>query len=144
MFEVAIIVGPRSVAAQSLRVAFGSTPLSTAIRAVPAGSSRSEGGFAEGRYAAASLLDQYEKKDSRGKNYYQYELMVRSADGNEGGRHHIIKATVRPDISNHSFCDWHKQCHRAHSVVLIASTGLSKGGRHQLSPPRCVAEVVHP
>ena len=60
-----------------------------------AGESRSEGGFADGRYAAASLLDQYETKDSKGRNYYQYEVLVRSADGNEGGRHHIIKATVR-------------------------------------------------
>ena len=34
-------------------------------------------------------------KDSKGRNYYQYEVLVRSADGNEGGRHHIIKATVR-------------------------------------------------
>ena len=48
-----------------------------------AGSSRSEGGFADGRYAAASLLDFSEKKDSKGRNYYTYELLVRSADGDE-------------------------------------------------------------
>lgn len=61
------------------------------------GSSRSEGGFADGRYAAASLLDYSEKKDSKGRNYYTYELLVRSADGDEGGRHQVIKATVGSD-----------------------------------------------
>jgi len=61
------------------------------------GSSRSEGGFAEGRYAAASLLDYSEKKDSKGRNYYTYELLVRTADGDEGGRHQLIKSTVGSD-----------------------------------------------
>lgn len=61
------------------------------------GVSRSEGGFAEGRYAAASLLDVTENKDKKGTNYYQYELLVRSADGDEGGRHQLIKAAVGKD-----------------------------------------------
>jgi hypothetical protein len=62
-----------------------------------AGSSKSEGGFAEGRYAAASLLDYSEKKDKKGRNYYTYEVLVRTADGDEGGRHQVIKATVGSD-----------------------------------------------
>ena len=77
--------------------------MSTAARSIDhsrtAGSSRSEGGFAEGRYAAASLLDYSEKKDSKGRNYYTYELLVRTADGDEGGRHQLIKSTVRPSAS---------------------------------------------
>ena len=62
-----------------------------------AGLSKSEGGFAEGRYAAASLLDVSESKDKKGRNYYQYELLVRSADGDEGGRHQLVKSTVGSD-----------------------------------------------
>jgi hypothetical protein len=62
-----------------------------------AASSKSEGGFAEGRYAAASLLDQYSATDKKGKQYYQYEILVRSADDNEGGRHQLVKATVGSD-----------------------------------------------
>lgn len=61
------------------------------------GSSKSEGGFAEGRYAAGSLLDIGEKKDSKGKNYYKYQLLIRSADGDEGGRHQLVSATVGAD-----------------------------------------------
>lgn len=62
-----------------------------------AGSSRSEGGFADGRYAAGSLLDVTEKKDNKGKNYYKYQLLIRSADGDEGGRHQLVSATVGAD-----------------------------------------------
>jgi hypothetical protein len=52
------------------------------------GPSISEGGFAPGRYAAAAILDQKEVQKG-GKTYYQYELLTRTADGNEGGRHHL-------------------------------------------------------
>lgn len=61
------------------------------------GSSKSEGGFADGRYAAASLLDQEVVTDKKGKSYYSYELLVRSADGDEGGRHQLIKSAVGKD-----------------------------------------------
>jgi hypothetical protein len=57
------------------------------------GSSISEGGFADGRVSAAALLDQSEvTKD--GKVYYQYELLTRTADGNEGGRHQLFSVAV--------------------------------------------------
>lgn len=62
-----------------------------------AGSSRSEGGFADGRYAAASVLDVSTSKDKKGRGYYQYEVLVRSADGDEGGRHQLIKSCVGSD-----------------------------------------------
>lgn len=61
------------------------------------GSSRSEGGFADGRYAAASLLEQNLVGDKKGKQYYTYSILVRSADGDEGGRHQVIKAGVGAD-----------------------------------------------
>lgn len=61
------------------------------------GLSKSEGGFAEGRYAAASLLDVSQGKDKKGKNYYMYDLLVRSADGDEGGRHQLVKGAVGSD-----------------------------------------------
>merc|ERR1711998_486348 len=43
--------------------------------------------------AAASLLgvDSYEKK---GKTYYAVEVLTRTADGDEGGRHQLITAVV--------------------------------------------------
>jgi hypothetical protein len=56
------------------------------------GPSLSEGGFAPGRYSSAAILDQQEiKKD--GKTYYFYELLTRTADGNEGGRHQLFSIT---------------------------------------------------
>jgi len=58
------------------------------------GQTVSEGGFAPNRVSAASLLGIKEVADKKGKEYYQYELLVRSADGDEGGRHQLIKATV--------------------------------------------------
>lgn len=60
-------------------------------------SSKSEGGFQDGRYASGSLLDSYEDKDTKGKKYYKYRLLVRSADGNEGGRHYLVSSTVGSD-----------------------------------------------
>lgn len=58
------------------------------------GKTKSEGGFAADRVSAASLLDVSEDTDKKGKKYYKYELLVRSADGDEGGRHQLIAATV--------------------------------------------------
>ncbi|WIA42873.1 hypothetical protein OEZ86_008796 [Tetradesmus obliquus] len=58
------------------------------------GESISEGGFAANRVSAASLLDVSEDTDKKGKKYYKYELLVRSGDGNEGGRHVLVGATV--------------------------------------------------
>jgi len=62
-----------------------------------AGETQSEGGFAPNRVSAASLLDQSEKTDSKGKKYYTYELLTRTGDGNEGGRHQLVSATVGSD-----------------------------------------------
>jgi hypothetical protein len=59
-----------------------------------AGQTVSEGGFAPNRVSAASLLDVQEDTDKKGKKYYKYELLVRTADGDEGGRHQLISATV--------------------------------------------------
>lgn len=61
------------------------------------GSSKSEGGFADGRYAAGSIIDIFDAKDRKGRNYYKFELLVRSADGDEGGRHHLVSAAVGSD-----------------------------------------------
>eukprot|EP01024_Parvocaulis_polyphysoides_P073992 TRINITY_DN95450_c0_g1_i1.p1 TRINITY_DN95450_c0_g1~~TRINITY_DN95450_c0_g1_i1.p1 ORF type:complete len:257 (-),score=46.53 TRINITY_DN95450_c0_g1_i1:220-990(-) len=60
------------------------------------GQTRSEGGFKENRVSAASLLDVSESKKG-GKDYYNYELLVRTADGDEGGRHQLISASVGSD-----------------------------------------------
>lgn len=59
-----------------------------------AGQTMSEGGFAPNKVSAASLLDVQEQQDKNGKKYYYYELLVRTADGDEGGRHQLIKAAV--------------------------------------------------
>uniref|UniRef100_A0A7S4MHW1 PsbP C-terminal domain-containing protein n=1 Tax=Vannella robusta TaxID=1487602 RepID=A0A7S4MHW1_9EUKA len=55
--------------------------------------SRSEGGFAANRVAAASLLAVNEN-EKKGKTYYELEVLTRTADGDEGGRHHLISAVV--------------------------------------------------
>jgi len=61
------------------------------------GETMSEGGFAPNRVTAVSLLTQEEKSDTKGKTYYTYELLSRTADGDEGGRHLLISATVGSD-----------------------------------------------
>jgi hypothetical protein len=58
------------------------------------GSTRSEGGFAPDRVGAASLLGVKTVQDKKGKSYYRYEILTRTADGDEGGRHQIITAGV--------------------------------------------------
>lgn len=59
-----------------------------------AGETNSEGGFAPNRVSAASLLDVGQSTDKKGIDFYEYELLVRTADGDEGGRHQLIKAGV--------------------------------------------------
>jgi len=58
------------------------------------GNTRSEGGFAPGKVSTAAVLDVFSKKDKAGKTYYMYEILTRTADGNEGGRHQLVAATV--------------------------------------------------
>eukprot|EP00983_Pelagomonas_calceolata_P002801 92808-Pelagomonas_calceolata.AAC.1 len=58
------------------------------------GETVSEGGFEAGSVASAALLGTATDKDRKGKPYYQLEILSRSADGDEGGRHQLFKATV--------------------------------------------------
>lgn len=58
------------------------------------GETRSEGGFLPNKVAAASVLDVSEATDKKGRKYYRYQVLARSADDNEGGRHNLIAATV--------------------------------------------------
>eukprot|EP01024_Parvocaulis_polyphysoides_P043647 TRINITY_DN4001_c0_g2_i2.p1 TRINITY_DN4001_c0_g2~~TRINITY_DN4001_c0_g2_i2.p1 ORF type:complete len:272 (-),score=44.03 TRINITY_DN4001_c0_g2_i2:151-900(-) len=60
------------------------------------GETRSEGGFKKDRVSAASLLNS-ETKTKNGKDYYNYEFLVRTADGDEGGRHQLISSVVGSD-----------------------------------------------
>jgi len=56
------------------------------------GSTISEGGFAADRVSAASVLDISSDKDKQGRPVFGYNILSRTADGNEGGRHQLIKA----------------------------------------------------
>jgi len=58
------------------------------------GKSISEGGFAPDRVSAASLLDLGSDKDKKGRTVYKFNLLTRTADGTEGGRHVLLSATV--------------------------------------------------
>merc|ERR1711904_318237 len=58
------------------------------------GKTISEGGFAPDRVSAASVLDVDSTIDKKGKTYYRYNILSRTADGDEGGRHQLIAATV--------------------------------------------------
>ena len=60
---------------------------------VYAGETRSEGGFAANKVSAAAVLDVF-TKSNKGKTYYYYEVLTRTAYGDEGGRHQLIAATV--------------------------------------------------
>lgn len=58
------------------------------------GETRSEGGFKAGKVSAASLLDVQTQTDKKGKPYYLFEILTRTADGDEGGRHQLFKAAI--------------------------------------------------
>lgn len=58
------------------------------------GETLSEGGFDDNKVSSASLLDVATNQDRSGKTYYKYNLLVRSADGSEGGRHVLLTAAV--------------------------------------------------
>ena len=60
-----------------------------------AGETRSEGGFKANAVSSASLLDVQKATDKKGKPYYKYELLTRSADGDEGGRHQVCPCERR-------------------------------------------------
>jgi len=57
------------------------------------GESMSEGGFAPGKVSVANVLTAG-SRSAGGKTYYQYEILTRTADGDEGGRHHLFATTV--------------------------------------------------
>jgi hypothetical protein len=57
------------------------------------GQTRSEGGFKANKVSAVSVLD-LGSAQKDGKTYYKYELLSRTADGDEGGRHNLINATI--------------------------------------------------
>merc|ERR1712224_1149854 len=59
-----------------------------------AGNTISEGGFAPDRVSAASVLDVESTTDKKGRSLYRYNILSRTADGDEGGRHQLISATV--------------------------------------------------
>merc|ERR550514_1243985 len=59
-----------------------------------AGKTISEGGFAPDRVSAASVLDFESISDKKGRTLYRYNILSRTADGDEGGRHQLISATV--------------------------------------------------
>merc|ERR1712048_321832 len=59
-----------------------------------AGKTISEGGFAPDRVSAASVLDIESTTDKKGKTFYRFNILSRTADGDEGGRHQLISATV--------------------------------------------------
>ena len=51
------------------------------------------GGFAPGKVSVANVLT-VGSRSTAGKTYYQYEILTRTADGDEGGRHHLFSTTV--------------------------------------------------
>lgn len=57
------------------------------------GQTQSEGGFDENTVSSAALLATG-SSSKKGKTYYELELLCRTADGNEGGRHQLFSATV--------------------------------------------------
>lgn len=58
------------------------------------GETRSEGGFLPNKVAANSVLGVSEATDKKGRKYYKYDVLSRTADNDEGGRHQLIAAAV--------------------------------------------------
>lgn len=57
------------------------------------GKTDSEGGFDSNQVAVANLLEA-STPEVNGKKYYSLSLLTRTADGDEGGKHQLITATV--------------------------------------------------
>lgn len=53
----------------------------------------SEGGFGKNKVANAVVLDT-KSVNKKGKVYYEIDILTRTADGDEGGRHHLFSASV--------------------------------------------------
>ncbi|XP_027170919.1 oxygen-evolving enhancer protein 2, chloroplastic-like [Coffea eugenioides] len=60
---------------------------------VYAGKTEAEGGFEPNTVATANILEQ-ETPIVNGKQYYVIAVLTRTADGDEGGKHQLIRATV--------------------------------------------------
>jgi hypothetical protein len=58
------------------------------------GESLSEGGFKPNTFAQSNIVDIQEASDKKGKLYYKYHVITRTADGTEGGKHQLIAAAV--------------------------------------------------
>lgn len=58
------------------------------------GKTDSEGGFEPGAVATANILES-STTDVGGKTYYNITVLTRTADGDEGGKHQLITATVK-------------------------------------------------
>lgn len=67
--------------------------LLTARACTLSGQTQSEGGFAPDKVSSGSLLS-FSTPTKEGKNFYNYEVFTRTADGDEGGRHILISSTV--------------------------------------------------
>ena len=57
------------------------------------GKTDSEGGFESDAVATANILE-VSTPDINGKKYYSLSVLTRTADGDEGGKHQLITATV--------------------------------------------------
>ncbi|KAL2642949.1 hypothetical protein R1flu_010536 [Riccia fluitans] len=57
------------------------------------GETESEGGFTDNQVATAAILET-DVKEVNGKTYYYISVLTRTADGDEGGKHQLINATV--------------------------------------------------
>ncbi|XP_064982970.1 oxygen-evolving enhancer protein 2, chloroplastic-like [Musa acuminata AAA Group] len=58
------------------------------------GKTDSEGGFDSDAVATANILETTTQESSSGKKYYFVSVLTRTADGDEGGKHQLITATV--------------------------------------------------
>lgn len=60
------------------------------------GSTASEGGFDKNKVSVATVVSA-DAVDRNGVTYYKINILTRTADGNEGGRHQLIAAGVGKD-----------------------------------------------
>lgn len=61
------------------------------------GATESEGGFASGKVVAGSILEQDTLTSNNGKSFYYYHILTRTADGEGGGRHHLLLSGISGD-----------------------------------------------
>lgn len=86
------------------------------------GKTMSEGGFSDNKVVTATLVDSKEEAVD-GKVYFKYNLLTRTADGDEGGKHQLLSFAVGSDgcLYLYKVCVGEKRWIKGGSKLVLGS-----------------------